>query len=44
MAIKILLYPFLSFKKNLKSYKIYCQDLSNINNKYKKPGVLSLGS
>ena len=43
MAMKILSYPFLSFGKDLKLYKIYYQGLLNINNKYKRPNILSLG-
>ena len=43
MVIKILLYPFLSFGKDLKLHKIYYQDFSGIGNRYKKPGILFLG-
>ena len=42
MATKILLYPFLFFGKDLKSYKIYYQGFSNIGNKYRKPNILFL--
>ena len=42
MVIRILLYPFLSFGKDLKLYKIYCQGLLGIGNRYKKPNILFL--
>ena len=40
--MKILLYPFLFFKKDLKLHKIYYQGFSNIGNKYRRFGILFL--